>query len=151
MFSVATRYAAAAGLGTAAGAVARRQLARLHLERARKQTTARPASRWAHVPLAALFERSGNVLHPRSNGTVVTGHEPVHRSRSGRCVVLWPTDGRWWCSSCRRGGDAVRAVMSLEGVPYRAALAQLIQRYGAPAGGFRGRVRGLVVEVGSCD
>jgi hypothetical protein len=104
-------------------------------------------SAWLHVPLADLFSDAGNPLRYRANGTASCGHEPAHRSRSQSCVVIWPAEGRWWCSACRQGGDAVRAVMSLAGIPYRTALTRLIQRCGAPAGYFRGGVRGLVVEV----
>jgi hypothetical protein len=118
-------------------AVARRQLAQLR-SRPRRATPA-PVSAWQHVPLAALFEQAGNGLTKRADGTVQCGHEPVHGSRSGSCVIVWPAEGRWWCSSCRRAGDAVQAVMSLQGCGYRAALARLIDRYGAPAGFGRRR------------
>ena len=113
-------------------AVAGRQLAQLaRRSRLREMET---VSAWRHVPLPALFEQAGNPLTPRPNGTVQCGHEPVHGSRSGTCVILWPEAGRWWCSSCRQGGDAVQAVRSLEGCSYPAAVARLIDRYGAPAG-----------------
>jgi hypothetical protein len=111
--------------------VARQQLARLRLRRSYDAGT---VSAWLHVPLAALFEQAGNTLTARPNGTVQCGHEPVHGSRSGACLVIWPAESRWWCSSCHAGGDAVQAVKSLEGCSYRAALARLIDRYGRPEG-----------------
>ena len=114
-------------------AVAGRQLAQL-ARRSRRVAETETVSAWLHVPLLALFEQAGNVLTRRPNGTVQCGHEPVHSSRSGACVLLWPDDGRWWCSSCRQGGNAVQAVQSLEGCSYLAALARLIDRYGRPEG-----------------
>ncbi len=123
-----------------ARATARRQL--VALERA---TSGRPAgqqakpTRWAHVPITALFERAGNRLFPRSNGSFDSGHEPVHGSKSGRCVLIDPARGRWWCRACRRGGDAVAAVMSLHGWTYPHAVRWLTEQYGPPAGAGGGQ------------
>src|SRR5688572_28590594 len=71
-------------------AVAREQLARLNRTRpgAAGNTDRRP-SRWAHVPLDALLAQAGNAVTRRANGTLVSGHEPMHPSRSGRCLVIW--------------------------------------------------------------
>jgi hypothetical protein len=118
-------------------AVAQAQLARLRGVTRRGEGAARLPSRWRHVPLAALFERAGNELHIRPGGTVTTGHEPVHGSKSGACLVVWPAEGRWYCSSCHQGGDAVGAVMSLDGVAYPVAVARLVEGWGAPAGYWR--------------
>jgi hypothetical protein len=116
--------------------VARRQLARL--ERAARlgrdaAASVLPPSRWRHVPLGELFEQAGNRLRQRSNGLLEYGHEPVHGSKSGRCVLVDPTTGRWYCRSCRRGGDAIDALRSLRGWTYRQAAAWLAERYGPPA------------------
>src|SRR5438045_2931931 len=77
--------------------VARRQLERLTTRSAgRSRAVARP-SRWAHVGLGELFAAYGNQLRRRPDGKIQTGHEPLHSSRSGRCVVIDETFGRWWC------------------------------------------------------
>lgn len=89
-------------------------------------------SRWRHVPLGELFAAHGNTLDDHGE-TIKTGHEPVHGSKSGTCVVLWPADGRWWCSSCRQSGDAATFVMAVEGIDYRRAETKLIEQFGRPA------------------
>ena len=111
--------------------IARRQLAALRAA-TRRYTLDDTVSGWAHVPLARLFEAAGNEPYERANGTFVCGHEPVHASRSGGCLVIWPRAGRWWCSSCRQGGDAVQAVRSLHGLTFRGAVGWLVARYGPP-------------------
>jgi hypothetical protein len=83
------------------------------------------------VPLGDLFEQGGNVLHEKHDA-IATGHEPIHSSKSGACVVIWPAAGRWWCSSCRTSGDAVTYVMQMFGSAYGEAAAWLEQRYGPP-------------------
>ncbi len=113
-----------------ARAVAQRQLQRL--SRPPALASQRRISRWVHVPLGTLFEQQGNRLHWRTNGQVETGHEPFHGSKSGRCVLLDPERGRWWCRSCRRSGDAARLVMDLHGWTYTEAATWLARRYGAP-------------------
>jgi DNA primase len=50
---------------------------------------------------------------------------PWHSSKSGTCLVVWDDEARWWCSSCKRGGDAVAWVQLLEGLNYRQALERL--------------------------
>lgn len=90
-----------------------------------------PPSRWRHVPLADLFAEQGNVLHDHGE-TIKTSHEPVHGSKSGTCVAIWPKDGRWWCSSCRQSGDAATYVMQIEGIDYRRAETRLIEQFGRP-------------------
>jgi hypothetical protein len=91
-----------------------------------------PPSPWRHVPLALLLEAAGNATHERSNGTFVSGHEPVHSSKSGLCLVVWSGEGRFWCASCGRGGDAVSLLMSVQGWSYRAAARYLAVRFGPP-------------------
>ena len=112
-------------------AVATRQLARLQRGHApRRAKTA--ASLWAHVPLAALFAEAGNRLFGHTGGMTECGHEPLHSSKSGRCVLIDPSTGRWWCRSCRRAGDAATLVMDLRGCQYPAAVAWLVERFGHP-------------------
>lgn len=128
------RERAATATDPVARATARRQLAALE-----RTTSGRPAeqpaklSRWAHVPLAALFEQAGNRIYERSNGRFECGHEPAHGSKSGRCVLIDPALGRWYCRSCRCGGDAVAALMSLRGWVYRQAAEWLAAQFGPPA------------------
>jgi hypothetical protein len=93
--------------------------------------TDRRPSRWRHVPMADVLERAGNHVQ-MAGDRLKSGHEPVHGSRSGACLVVWPADGRWWCSSCGRAGDAVGLVMGLLGVSARDAMRLLSDRYGAP-------------------
>jgi hypothetical protein len=115
-------------------AVARHQLARLSPHRKLLAGATAP-SRWGHVPLAALIEQARNALHQRRNGTIVTGHEPLHGSRSGTCLVIWPEEGRWWCSSCRTSGDSAGWLMQLHGCTAGAAATMLRERYGDPTQG----------------
>ena len=89
-------------------------------------------SRWAHVDLVNLFAHFGNPVQ-LAGERLKTGHEPVHGSRSGTCVVAWPSTGRWWCSSCGRSGDAVGFVMAALGLKYSAAADWLTERYGPSA------------------
>jgi hypothetical protein len=110
--------------------VAQRQLVRLERAANRPVASVLPPCRWRHVPLGELFEVAGNRLHRRSDGRLESGHEPLHGSKSGRCVLIDPAAGRWWCRSCRRGGDAVTLVMQLRGWDHRRATAWLAARYG---------------------
>jgi DNA primase len=61
---------------------------------------------------------------------VETGHEPLHHSKSGRCVVINATEGTWYCRSCRKGGDAASFLMQHRGATYKVAVAYLRDRYG---------------------
>ncbi|MBI3977163.1 MAG: hypothetical protein HY331_03150 [Chloroflexi bacterium] len=134
------RYRAAAhDDDPAVRAVARRQLVRLiHVPTpaATDERPAYPPSRWVHVPLADLFAAQGNRLYMRGD-RIETGHEPLHSSKSGRCVWIDPTAGRWWCRSCRRRGDAITYIQELHGSTYTGAAQWLTERYGPPAGESR--------------
>src|SRR4051812_14284636 len=104
-------------------AVARRlagQLPRPPRPTSRSAGDAGLRSRWAHVDLTALFSHFGNPVQAAGE-RLKTGHEPVHGSRSGTCVVAWPETGRWWCSSCGSSGDAAGFVMRALGTKYPAA------------------------------
>jgi hypothetical protein len=98
----------------------------------------RTPSQWRHVDLVNVLAGFGNrvsIVGPK----IKSGHEPLHGSRSGLCLVAWPESGRWWCSSCRRSGDAVGYVMEAFGVSYSGAADWLIERYGPPVGGVTRR------------
>jgi hypothetical protein len=116
--------------------VAARQLARLG---DRLVAAPRPVqtSPWAHVPLADLFAEQGNRLRVRSDGTIETGHEPLHTTNGGRCVLIDPGAGRWWCRSCRQSGDAATYVAAVLGGTYLVAAGHLAARYGSAAGRSR--------------
>ena len=115
---------------------ATRRLAAAQLRRLRQPPVARlrsaegRASRWGHVPVADLFAAQGNNLHPRKSGRIDAGHEPVHASKSGRCVSIDPVRGLWYCRSCRRGGDAATYLMQIHGWTYHQTADELRQRYG---------------------
>jgi hypothetical protein len=98
--------------------VAERQLARL---RSRVSSTARPSETGvATGPLPRLVERVVGPLHEKSNGNYI-GRCPWHSSRSGRCLVVFTEERRWWCSSCRRGGDIVAWLSMTRGMGADAA------------------------------
>ncbi|HVA90645.1 MAG TPA: CHC2 zinc finger domain-containing protein [Chloroflexota bacterium] len=73
--------------------------------------------------LAAIVAVVGP-LAPRSDGRQV-GPCPWHGSRTGSCLVVWPAEGRWWCSSCKRGGDLVKWTSLIEGIDYATARRKL--------------------------
>ena len=98
-------------------------------------------SPWKHVPLVKLFQKFGNRPRQRRDGTWDSGHEPVHPSRSGRCVWIRPAEGRYYCRSCRKSGDAVTFLMEARGLTYREAARILAERFGPPAGLRRERNR----------
>jgi len=72
---------------------AQRQLDRL--QRYQDATAPSSGGRWLHVPLLDLFIGAGNRLYPRASGQIDSGHEPIHGSRSGRCVVISQDKGLW--------------------------------------------------------
>jgi hypothetical protein len=122
--------------------VERRQ--RQLLARAQQQSSTavgaeRRPSRWSHVPLAELIGEHNHV-YERGGAHLETGHEPIHGSRSGRCVLVDTGTGRWYCRSCGRSGDAAGWVMVVQDLSYAQAAAYLAERYGPPAGG-RGKRR----------
>lgn len=113
--------------------VAQQQLTRLGRASCPPSTTApdRRPSRWAHAPLARLFEEQGNRIYARG-GRLESGHEPMHGSKSGRCVLIDAARGRWYCRSCRQSGDAATFIMRWRGWPYRRTAAWLVTHYGLP-------------------
>ena len=90
-------------------------------------------SKWKHVPLVKLFQALGNRVRPRRDGTFDSGHEPVHHSRSGRCVRIVPALGRYFCRSCGEKGDAATLLMRVYGIGRRQAERLLAERFGPPA------------------
>jgi len=74
----------------------------------------------------------GNKVRPRRDGSFDCGHEPIHPSKSGRCVWIRPDEGRYYCRSCGERGDAVTFVMRAWGVSYKTAARWLRERFGSP-------------------
>jgi hypothetical protein len=93
----------------------------------------RPTARWAHVDSVELLSQLGASNIEQRGGRIQSGHDWAHGSRSGACLVLWPTEGRWWCSSCRRGGDLLALVRDALGLGHDAAWTWLAARYRPPA------------------
>jgi hypothetical protein len=92
-------------------------------------------SRWQHVDLADLLASFGNQVQVAAD-RLKSGHEPLHHSRSGTCLIAWLAAGRWWCSSCHRSGDAAGYVMTALGITYAEAAAWLTDRYGPSPDGM---------------
>lgn len=89
-----------------------------------------PGNRWPQVDLIALIRESGCTLREKRPGKLVGDHAPKHGSRSGECLVIWPDEGRWHCTSCKAGGDAAGWLADLEGIPYAEAARRLEARFG---------------------
>ena len=101
--------------------VAQAQLARLErLDVPKAPSASRPPT---GIDLAALIGETVS-LREKGSGKLV-GPCPWHSSRSGECLVVWIDEGRWWCSSCKRGGDGVAWVAFLEGIGFRQARQRL--------------------------
>jgi hypothetical protein len=103
-------------------------------------------NRWPNVPLAELIQEAGCTLHDRGNGTLVGDHDAKHSSKSGNCLVVWPAEGRYYCSSCKESGDAPAWLSSVEGITYREACRRLVSQYGLPPG-MPNQHREVVVNV----
>ncbi len=101
-------------------------------------------SAWAHIDMAHLLAAAGNRVTQRRDSTLESGHQPVHESSSGRCLVAWPDQGRWYCRACGERGNAVALVASLNGWDRHRAYVWLAGQYGLPAKRNRQR-RGRVV------
>lgn len=125
--------------------VAREQLERLERGRqvrrrcVRRRTNPDPDARGAAEPrrwafaLRELLADDGNVpVRWRSDDVFDTTHNGSHVSRSGTCLQVDTRLGAWWCSSCRRGGDAIGWVRQHGGVTFTAAYAALLMRFGPP-------------------
>ncbi len=98
--------------------LATRDLAREQLRRlagAAKQSTS-PQEHTANPDdrLIGAIEAVVGPTTSRSDGRRV-GPCPWHGSRTGECLVVWPAEGRWWCSSCKRSGDLVQWTALIDG------------------------------------
>ena len=107
----------------AARAVAQHQLARLRRRRATAVQDGATTTATTGV-LARLVEQAVGTLDKRSSGAL-EGACPWHSSRSGRCLVVLADGRRWWCRSCRRGGDVVAWVALTRGVSFAEARRRL--------------------------
>ena len=94
---------------------------------------------WGHVDGADLLNRLGASDVDCRADRLQSGHDWAHGSRTGGCLVFWPGEGRWWCASCRRGGDTVVLVRDAIGLDYATATDWLVEQYGPPPGGLRRR------------
>ena len=78
--------------------LAEARLAEIDAELARRNehvSAAQRGNRWPHVDLVALYrEFGGTIARERSNGTMSGDHPWKHSSKSGTCLVLWPSEGR---------------------------------------------------------
>lgn len=87
-------------------------------------------NRWPNVDLADLIRESGIILKPKGDDRLVGDHGSAHGSQSGECLVIWPKEGRWHCSSCKKGGDAAEWLALREGISYKEAARQLRDQFG---------------------
>ena len=112
----------------ASGDQAIRDLAREQLRRlsgaARRDGIPREHTATPDDRLVAAIEAVVGPLTPRSAGRLV-GPCPWHASRTGACLVVWPAEGRWWCSSCKRVGDLAMWTSLIEGTDYATARRKL--------------------------
>lgn len=92
--------------------------------------------------LRTLIAAITGPLQERSGGRLV-GRCPWHSSRSGTCLIIFPGGRRWWCSSCRRGGDAPAWIALTEGIDRSEALRRLADERAAQL-----LLPELVVEAG---
>lgn len=103
-----------------------RRLGEAQLQRLERATAPKTKTRPSEAPgvdLAALIKETAP-LKDKGSGKFV-GPCPWHSSRSGECLVVWADEGRWWCSSCKRGGDAVAWVALVEGISFGEARKRL--------------------------
>jgi hypothetical protein len=89
--------------------------------------TRKPAYWYQVIDLVILQEPR----HSKTGSGYKTGHGYAHTSKSGTCLSVDTRLGLWYCSSCRRGGDAVHWVMDIEECSYGQAWQILVDRFGA--------------------
>src|SRR5262249_36528076 len=81
--------------------------------------------------VAKIFAAYGNPLPtPNRSGDVYTSHEPVHASKSGRCVRINVLKDVFICDNCHRGGGPPQALQTFEELSYDEAVAAVQARYG---------------------
>ncbi|MBX6772473.1 MAG: bifunctional 3'-5' exonuclease/DNA polymerase [Chloroflexi bacterium] len=115
--------------------VAQARLAEIDAEIDRRQASPNghkphPGNRWPQVDLVELIRESGCTLTEKEHGKWHGDHACAHGSKSGTCLVVWADEGRWHCTSCKRGGDAASWLAHVEGIEYRAAARKLRERFG---------------------
>lgn len=102
----------------------------------------------SNAPIESLLRDLGEKEYRvRGNGTFVCGHGWKHESKSNTCLVIWPDDARWWCSSCKSGGTLADLLVDAGRAPdYKkgwAALADYgIERPHSPNGNGNGNGNG---------
>ncbi len=74
--------------------------------------------------LIGMIESAVGALVERPNGAL-EGPCPWHDSGSGRCLVVFDGGIRWWCRSCKRGGDRVAWLALSEGISFAQARGRL--------------------------
>ncbi len=116
-----------------------RRLAVAQLARLQRSGLPTPEADGPTRALRDLVEQTVGPLHQRPGGDL-EGPCPWHASRSGRCLVIFAGGARWWCRSCRRGGDAATWLASVEGV----GLNEARRRLGLPIRTTRRRRRPLL-------
>ena len=100
----------------------------------REQDEDRPPARWAHA-LAELIARDEPQEQRWSDQShFKTGHSLMHGSKSGTCLSVNTERGVWYCSSCRRGGDAIGWLVVHFGQSRDQAWWSLRRAYGDPHG-----------------
>lgn len=114
----------------AAGELARR--ARLAYQRAEQPFDLTPviAAVKDRADLLAIFGqrlawRPSGASHRRTYAFRCFIHEEKTAS-----LTVWPDQGRWWCFGCQNGGDAIAAVMKLDGLGFVEAVLTLAGDYG---------------------
>ncbi len=89
--------------------------------------------RWPDVSLVDLITEEGVPLRQKEAGKYVGPHPHKHGSKSGNCLVVWAMEGRWWCSACQGGGDAVDWLVDCgEAENKGQAIQILVERFGPP-------------------
>jgi|GEM_PF-313679 len=92
-------------------------------------------NRWSHISILEIIRDTGVTLK-RKGETYVGPHPFRHDSSSGTCLVVWPTEGNWHCTSCKEKGNLVDWLVSAgeisgtETETRAQAIDYLISRYG---------------------
>jgi DNA polymerase-1 len=89
--------------------------------------------RWRHADLPTLFAEAGIDLKARKDGKYEGAHAYKHDSKSGRSLVVWTEDSRWWCSSCKAKGDAADFLVDVGRAAGRQEAEHILtERFGPP-------------------
>jgi putative DNA primase/helicase len=88
--------------------------------------------RWAHVPLAVLFQEARLEVKLKKGGKFQAPHSFKHDFKSGFPLVIWD-DNIWWCSSCGARGDAADFLVEIGKAANRQEAERLLaERFGPP-------------------